>query len=1093
MAYQPKSYRKFLATSVSAAMVATTFGAVVPADVQQADAAESFSDVSNDHWASESIQRLANEGIINGYPDGTYGPTEDISRGQVAELLVNAFDLEVDENAESSFEDLNDDSYSTPFAEAVAEAGYIEGRENNTEFAASRDLTREQMATILVRAFELEPVEDTEANVNDLDNAHESHKENIEILSQHGITETEDGNFRPKETVNRAQFATFLDRALDVQEPLAISEVNALTDDGHVLEVNFNRPYTEDIDSSDVRISEADSGERKGVEDVELSSDRQSAEITLYDNTSEDAPAEIERLTNYDLQIGDLETTFARPQYWNYDDDGAHVESVDKENREIEVLDKTLEVPEDMDFNFQAALGQQVNVWFDGDDVVEDIEIVSEAVTDAVEVDGDEISTINENGDTESYELTEDTEFIEEYGTDDEDDKVGAEDIEANYDGNEYDYAKVILDDNGDVARVYAYTMAPEDSFAVEEVDGNVAIGYGGEEVDLEDYTIVKDGQGISIDDIEQDDFIMFNEDAHEDGLAVVYNDTVTGEIDSVYKDSFDLEGENYDYVDGAQYLDEDNNKETLNEDGAESLQEGGEVEAYFNARGEIILVKGTEGTVEDEYTAAYTTASIEAYQDNLNNDRMEIEVATKDGEELYDIGVDDLDEFVVQQNGDDLEFEDGDDAPSGDFEIDSFEVRAADGTDFPTSSFDVVAVGENDDGDEFEEVIYEVRDNDMLVGLSTNEDNELQGLKFFETDENGVDVEYDDSYAAGKSLGNSTTVVGLEETLADGEYPDAEDVSFQNWEQIQEDGTDLDDASVYYDDEDNATHLFVEDFEAGETSDETALIKRLDVNTDNEIDRLVALVDGEEVTYDVDSLDEDAAAEGDIVNLVVNDNNDEVTEIQQLSDADVDGEIVSGTIATDGVSVSDDTVEFEDGTVVELESNGGVYDSTDADADDYSVESLRDLEEGDYVRAALVDEGSRFADVIALSNEPEGVTANLSFEEVTATSETGVSEIKLSFSEEADVDGDSFTVTNDSGDDISVTEGTYEDATDSTTGSYAYTGSTVSVYVYGYNESEDGNPLDIDFSANNFFNDSVNFTDSTVTVDVYNQNEVTE
>ncbi|RSL28835.1 S-layer homology domain-containing protein, partial [Salibacterium salarium] len=218
MAYQPKSYRKFLASSVSAAMVATTFGAVVPADVQQADAAESFTDVSNDHWASESIQRLADQGIINGYQDGTYGPTEDISRGQVAELLVNAFDLEVDQNAESSFDDLNDDSYTTPFAEAVAEAGFIEGRANNTEFAASRDLTRAQMATILVRAFELEPVEDSDAEVNDLEDAHESHQENIQILAQHGITETEDGNFRPKEAVNRAQFATFLDRALEVQE-----------------------------------------------------------------------------------------------------------------------------------------------------------------------------------------------------------------------------------------------------------------------------------------------------------------------------------------------------------------------------------------------------------------------------------------------------------------------------------------------------------------------------------------------------------------------------------------------------------------------------------------------------------------------------------------------------------------------------------------------------------------------------------------------------------------------------------------------------------------------------------------------------------
>ncbi|SDI63536.1 S-layer homology domain-containing protein [Alteribacillus bidgolensis] len=214
MGYQPKSYRKFLATSLSAAVVASAGASTVA--VQQADAAESFSDVSNSFWASESIQRLADEGIINGYKDGTYRPNEDINRGQVSELLVKAFDLEVDQNASAPFEDLSDESYYTPYAAAVKEAGYIKGRENNTVFAGGMDLSREQMATILVRAFELEPVEDSDATVGDLDEAHASHQSNIEILAQYDITSTADGNFRPKETVTRAQFAAFLDRALQL-------------------------------------------------------------------------------------------------------------------------------------------------------------------------------------------------------------------------------------------------------------------------------------------------------------------------------------------------------------------------------------------------------------------------------------------------------------------------------------------------------------------------------------------------------------------------------------------------------------------------------------------------------------------------------------------------------------------------------------------------------------------------------------------------------------------------------------------------------------------------------------------------------------
>lgn len=239
MSYQPKSYRKFLAGSVSAAMVATTFGAVNSVNVQTADAAEAFPDVDNDYWASGSIQRLADQGVISGYKDGTYRPGEEINRGQVAAMLVAAFDLDVDENAEPPFEDLNPESYFTPYAAAVKEADLIKGREDNTQFAAGMDLSREQMATILVRAFDLEARDDVEADVGDIDEAHESHRSNIEILAQYDITNTADGNFRPKETVTRAQFAAFLDRAMEVDQGVETSVSSVTAVDNTTVEVGF--------------------------------------------------------------------------------------------------------------------------------------------------------------------------------------------------------------------------------------------------------------------------------------------------------------------------------------------------------------------------------------------------------------------------------------------------------------------------------------------------------------------------------------------------------------------------------------------------------------------------------------------------------------------------------------------------------------------------------------------------------------------------------------------------------------------------------------------------------------------------------------
>lgn len=45
-----------------------------------------FSDI-NSHWASESIEKMTQNGLLNGYPDGTFRPDEPIKRAESAEIL----------------------------------------------------------------------------------------------------------------------------------------------------------------------------------------------------------------------------------------------------------------------------------------------------------------------------------------------------------------------------------------------------------------------------------------------------------------------------------------------------------------------------------------------------------------------------------------------------------------------------------------------------------------------------------------------------------------------------------------------------------------------------------------------------------------------------------------------------------------------------------------------------------------------------------------------------------------------------------------------------------------------------------------------
>ncbi|MFD2707008.1 S-layer homology domain-containing protein [Salibacterium lacus] len=1004
MAYQPKSYRRFLASSVSAAVVASA-AAAVPADVQQADAAESFSDVSNDYWASESIQRLADEGIINGYPDGTYGPGEEINRGQVASLLVKAFDLETNENAESSYDDLNDDSYFTPVAEAVTEAGYITGREDGTMFAPGMELSREQMATILVRAFNLEPKEDSDANVADLDEANASHQENIQILADYDITSTENNMFNPKETVNRAQFATFLDRALEVQEPLEIANVSTLTGDGHVLSVEFTRPYREDIDASDVRIAESDSGERKGVESVRLAPDGLSAEVTLYDDTSDNAPDEIPEGVQHDIQVGDLETTFTRDSFLN-DDDNARVTSVNDDDREFTVTynedngdgdetSVTLDVPEDSDFNFQQALGHEISVWYDGDNNLTNYELIQheDTVNTAIEVTAnDEIETVD-GGD--AHDLADDVTFIVNDGSDDEIVAEGTDEVEEEGLVNEeYDYSKVIFNDNGDVERVYAYNFN-EDPILTESVDGSLVIGKDNNELDLEDYRVVKDGQQIAAEDVQEGDVVYFNEDAYDgDGFAVVSTNTMTGEIDSIFDDSFDVDGTNYSYENDAignvQYLDDEGEFANLDEDAAEELQAAGEVTLYTNFKGDLVYVTGDVEDVEQSYDAFYLQGQPTSYVSSSGDDMVELEGVNAEGNSyLYEFAPDSLEEITVQTSDGEVVYETDENYPETETEIDEFAL-ATGSADNPSLidqnsgpiSEDTFLVALDGDGNIINDeaitplsaYVSDIGSSDYtnnLINVGEDENGNVQNLEFFDNVETlEEEIDEDSDYANGNLLEDDTLVYDVSD--ADEEYtdPDEDDVSITTWGDLKENGVDVsaDSAAVYSDEDDRATHLVTYEDVISDGEEYTAVIKDIQTS-DGDVVRADVLVNGEEVSYDVNDVDSNVS-EGDVVEIEVNDANDLITGFNDLG-----ARIETGTVQEGGVSVSDNEVTLDSGETFELANDGAVYDASDNDADDYSVENLRDIEDGDSITVAKPSDNSSFADAFVITGEDDTET----------------------------------------------------------------------------------------------------------------------
>ncbi|WP_078414356.1 S-layer homology domain-containing protein [Priestia abyssalis] len=222
-----KNYRKFVAGTVTAAVVAS---AIAPAA-----SAASFSDVPADHQFAEAINDLAEKGIFVG-KDGKFDINGELTRRQAAVVFARL--IEGEGKLEQVFSDVSlSDEELTKAAYEVNEAGVMTGA--NGKLNPYSKLTRQQMAKIIVEHFDLEHVEGSDVEIKDLEKAHESQREYIQILAENGVTQVADGNFRPTETVKRGQFAAFVYRAMNLIKEVtpAVESVEAIN--GKQVEVKF--------------------------------------------------------------------------------------------------------------------------------------------------------------------------------------------------------------------------------------------------------------------------------------------------------------------------------------------------------------------------------------------------------------------------------------------------------------------------------------------------------------------------------------------------------------------------------------------------------------------------------------------------------------------------------------------------------------------------------------------------------------------------------------------------------------------------------------------------------------------------------------
>ncbi|RKN82193.1 S-layer homology domain-containing protein [Paenibacillus ginsengarvi] len=111
---------------------------------------KTFNDIKS-HWGQAYIEQLAGKLIIDGMTDTTFEPDRNITRAEFAALVVRSLGLSTITD-KAYFGDVSSDSWYAGVINAAAKAGLVDGYEDGT-FRPNTQITREELAAMIVRAY----------------------------------------------------------------------------------------------------------------------------------------------------------------------------------------------------------------------------------------------------------------------------------------------------------------------------------------------------------------------------------------------------------------------------------------------------------------------------------------------------------------------------------------------------------------------------------------------------------------------------------------------------------------------------------------------------------------------------------------------------------------------------------------------------------------------------------------------------------------------------------------------------------------------------------------------------------------------------
>ncbi len=168
-----------------------------------------FSDVAGDAWYYDAVRYASENGLMGGYGNGMFGPNDNLSRAQFAQILFNKEGRPV-VNYLLRYNDVADGAWYTEAIRWATSRGIVGGYGNGM-FGPNDNITREQLAVMLWRYAGSPAATDKELHFTDADKASGYALEALRWAVENGIINGKSGGILdPQGLATRAEAAQIL-------------------------------------------------------------------------------------------------------------------------------------------------------------------------------------------------------------------------------------------------------------------------------------------------------------------------------------------------------------------------------------------------------------------------------------------------------------------------------------------------------------------------------------------------------------------------------------------------------------------------------------------------------------------------------------------------------------------------------------------------------------------------------------------------------------------------------------------------------------------------------------------------------------------